>query len=69
MNSRKVTNEQKDFIATEMLRLVVENIKRKEKRSFESAFAKVVKSNAYDMLYDFETGMWGEGPTYIETYI
>lgn len=66
---RKVPNEQKDFIATEMLRLVVESIKEKEKKSFEAAFSKVVKSNAYDVLFDFNTGVWREGPKYIATYI
>ncbi|MCQ2609443.1 MAG: hypothetical protein MJ151_01425, partial [Lachnospiraceae bacterium] len=65
MSSKKVTNEQKDFIATEMLRLVVANIKKKEKKSFDYAFSKIVKSNVYDMLYDFDTDMWKEGPTYI----
>lgn len=69
MNSRKVTNEQKDFVATEMLRLVVENIKLKEKKSFDAAFSKFVKSAAYDVLYDFDTEVWKEGPDYIATYI
>lgn len=69
MNSKNITTEQKDFVATEMLRLVVENIMQKEKKSFESAISKVVKSPAYDVLYDFDTGVWKEGPKYIATYI
>lgn len=69
MKSRKVTKEQKDFVATEMLRLVVEDIRVKEKKSFEAAFSKVVKSNAYDILYNFDTGVWREGPKYIATFM
>ena len=69
MNFKKVTTEEKDFVATEMLRLVVENIKKKEKKSFVSAFSKVIKSPAYDLLYNFDTGVWREGPDYIATYI
>lgn len=69
MKSNKVTKEQKNFVATEMLRLVVSNIRKKEKVSFEKAFSKVVKSTAYDVLYNFDTGVWKEGPCYIATFI
>lgn len=69
MNSKKITIEEKEFVATEMLRLVVENIKKKEKKSFDLAFSKIVLSTAYDVLFDFDTEVWKEGPDYIATYI
>ena len=32
---------------------------------FEDAFYRFVTSRAYEMLFDYSTGLWREGPDYL----
>ena len=43
---------------------VIEDLSAEENISLKAARDRVLESKAYGCLYDFETGMWKEGPDY-----
>ncbi len=42
----------------------IEDMAKEENLSLEEARNRILESKAYECLYDFETGMWMEGPDY-----
>ena len=42
----------------------IEDLSRETHIPLEEARNKVLESRAYECLYDFDTGMWMEGPDY-----
>jgi hypothetical protein len=42
----------------------IEDLSREAHISLEEARNKALESKAYECLYDFDTGMWMEGPDY-----
>ena len=42
----------------------IEDLSRETHIHLEEARNKVLESRAYECLYDFDTGMWMEGPDY-----
>lgn len=44
---------------------MLEKYSEKEKIPFEQAFFLFTNSNAYKALFDYETGIWSEGPDYL----
>ena len=67
MQDNMVTAEQKEFCALTTMRTMLERYSLKKHISFEDALLAFSKSCAYDALFDFETGIWKEGPDYLET--
>lgn len=39
-----------------------------EKITWQEARSKIINSSAYMALYDFETGLWKNGPDYFRDY-
>ena len=47
----------------------IEDMAREEHISIDAARTALLESKTYKCLYDFETGLWQEGPDYlIDTY-
>lgn len=61
-----LNNRQKEYCANNLASLVIERL-RTENPSIR--FSKIVSdfmgSKVYDMLYDYKTHFWAEGPDYI----
>jgi len=48
---------------------VIEDLARKEHITLKEARDRVIESKAYECLYDFETGMWKDGPDYFRDFL
>lgn len=61
-----IKNNQKEYCANNLAAIVIEKLREKKP---DIRFSKLVSdfmgSKTYDMLYDYETGLWSEGPDYI----
>ena len=47
----------------------IEDMAEEEHISFIQAQNKIITCGAYDCLYDFETGLWMEGPDYFRYFV
>ena len=41
---------------------------KRENRSIDSVRGELICSDAFEALYDFDTGLWQEGPDYFLSY-
>lgn len=61
-----INKSQKEYCANNLAAMVIESLRDMYP---EVRFSKLVSdfmdSKTYKLLYDFETGMWSEGPDYI----
>ena len=60
-----INKEQKKICAILVMRSMLEDYSEEYGISFEEAFFKFVFSKVYDMLFDYSTGLWKEGPDYL----
>lgn len=63
----KIT-EQKMFCADLILTDAIMDMAEEEGITWQEARSKIINSNAYTALYDFETGLWGNGPDYFRDF-
>ena len=57
-----VTEITKKWCADTALAMAIKEIAKDEGISTEEALAKFKQTRVYSALYDFDTGVWGEGP-------
>ena len=68
-NSNKiVTDQQKETCAILVMRSMLESYSKKHNIPFSEALEKFANSPVYDGLFDFETGLWAEGPDYLLSF-
>ena len=60
-----VTEKQMESCAVSTMRRMIEKYAEKTGVPFEDAFFRFTKSCIYDALFDYETGIWMEGPDYL----
>ena len=60
--------EQKKFCTDLILTDVIMDMAEEEKKTWQEARSKIINSSAYMALYDFETGLWKNGPDYFRDY-
>lgn len=60
-----VSDEQKEFSAITVMRCMLTAYAEDNKISFEQALLDFSKSRSYQMLFDYETEVWKEGPEYL----
>lgn len=63
----KIT-EQKRFCADLILTDAILDMAEEDGITWQEARSKIINSNAYTALYDFETGLWGNGPDYFRDF-
>ena len=63
--NNQLTDKEKEHCAVTTMRRMLEKYSEKEKIPFEQAFFLFTTSNAYKALFDYETGIWSEGPDYL----
>ena len=47
----------------------IEDMAEEDNISIEEARNRIMESKSYECLYDFETGMWQEGPDYFRDFM
>lgn len=65
METQKVSDELKEWCASVTMRDMLFNLAKQENITYEEALLKFTASPIYSALYDFETGIWKEGPDYL----
>lgn len=60
--------EQKKFCADLILTDVIMDMAEEKKITWQETRSKIINSSAYMALYDFETGLWKNGPDYFRDY-
>lgn len=63
-----MTDEQKEFCADLIFTDAVMDMAEDEGISKTEARRRLIESKAYDALYDFETGLWANGPDYFREF-
>ena len=61
-------NEQKVFCAELILTAAIMDMAEDEGISRQEARSRIINSIAYDTLYNFDTGLWSEGPDYFRSF-
>lgn len=60
-----ITEKQMETCAVSTMRRMIEKYSEKMSIPFEDAFFQFTNSCVYNALFDFETGIWMEGPDYL----
>lgn len=61
----EISNKQKNAAAIMLMQRVLEIYSEKEAISLDEALMRFSNTPIYNALFDFETGLWMEGPDYI----
>ena len=64
-----MTYEKMKACADMTLANAIEDMSRYDKISLAEARNIIIESKAYDCLYNFETGLWMEGPDYLRDIV
>lgn len=65
MKRIKITNEIREWCAVSTMRDMLFNLADNKNISYEDALVEFADSPIYDLLFDYESGMWKEGPDYL----
>ena len=60
-----VTDELKETTAITVMRCMLMSYAKKNEITFEQALLDFAKSDPYEALFDLETEIWKEGPSYL----
>lgn len=60
-----ISTKQKNKCAVSLMKRMLVKYAEHQNISFEEAMMMFTASSAYDILFDFETGIWKEGPDYL----
>lgn len=64
-NADMLRDEEKEHCAVMLMRRMLEKYSIKHNVSFEDAFFQFTNSSVYHALFDYDTGVWSEGPDYL----
>lgn len=62
---RQITDKQKEYCAVTVMRRMIEKYAEKQNLSFDEAMLIFTGSSVYEALFDYDTGIWKEGPDYL----
>jgi len=61
-----ISNDKKEYCANNLASMVIAKLKKTyPNERFSKLVSDFMGSKTYELLYDFDTGMWAEGPDYI----
>lgn len=63
--NNEISESQKNAVAIMLMQRVVEKYSEKESISIDEAITRFASTLVYEALFDFDTGLWKEGPDYI----
>lgn len=59
-------NDQKEYCANNIAAMVISSLRERfPDVRYSKLISDFMDSKTYDLLYDFDTGMWSEGPGYV----
>lgn len=67
IDNTSVTNETKQACSIETMRYMLQNYAQDKGIPFEDALLTFTTSSTYQVLFDFETEVWKEGPDYLRS--
>lgn len=62
---KEISEKQKNAAAIMLMQRVLEKYSEKNSISLDEALTWFSSTPVYDALFDYETGLWKEGPDYI----
>lgn len=65
INNKPANEKQMESCAISTMRRMIEKYSNKTGITFEDAFFQFTQSYVYTALFDYETGIWLEGPDYL----
>ena len=68
MRQEKMSFEKKNACADMILTDAIEDLAVEDNISIEESRNRLLRSNACKCLYDFDSGLWREGPDYFLDY-
>ena len=66
-DNTSVSTETKEACAIETMRYMLQNYSRDKGIPFEDALLLFTASSTYQVLFDFDTQVWKEGPDYLRS--
>lgn len=63
-----VTDEQREACAVEVMRAMLEDFCDDTNTPFDVALDAFASSRTYNLLFDFDSRMWAEGPGYLRYF-
>lgn len=63
-----MSNDKKVCTADMILTATIEDYAKKTNQYIASVRDQIIESGAYDALYDFDTGLWSQGPDYFASF-
>lgn len=66
--SNTVTDSQREYTALTTMRLMLDDFAKDENITFDESMRRFTTSTAYIALFDYETGLWKEGPDYLRSF-
>ena len=63
--NQEVTTAQKEYCAVSTMRRLLEKYSREKGIEFKDALVQFANSVVYSALFDYDTGLWMEGPDYL----
>lgn len=60
-----ITEKEKEECALLVMRMAIEEYAKKHSVPYHEALAKFVHTYVYDALFNYDTGLWEQGPDYI----
>lgn len=66
-SNSEITTAIKEACAIETMRCMLQRYAQDKNISFENSLVAFSNSSTYQVLFDFETGVWREGPDYLRS--
>lgn len=60
-----ITEREKEYCAVTVMRRAVEKYAQTHGKNFDDAMFLFANSPVYEALFDYDTGIWREGPDYL----
>lgn len=64
LENEEVTEQQKELCVIAIVRRMIEKYSEEKSIPYDEAFLDFAKSRTYKAVFDFDTGLWKEGPDY-----
>ena len=62
----KIGNDQKEYCANNIAAIMISSLRERfPDASYSKLISDFMVSETYELLYDFDTAMWAEGPGYV----
>lgn len=62
----RIDDQQKEMCAIITMRSMLEDYVAETGKDFSNVFFEFTSSHTYQMLFDYSTGLWREGPDYLK---